>query len=491
MADAYLENARELIEDFVEESIAALETLPAKIEACLRNPADDEPLNAVFRAVHSVKGNAAFFGFVAVKSFAHALENTLDEIRRRDVRLTPELAQALLCGFTALRELVEAALHGQLAAELPPAHGELLTQIAELSEQSRLDSTTEGDLLDDVRRLAEEIAQIDSPGSKEFAQRLLAGASPAGQATLGADLAAADEPVRSRSVRIKEERLDDLLQRVTRLMDSYERLMGLHACISVLDEQGSGAGQLGQLDRDLWEQLQAFQRSIISLRRVPAGKLFAKFPRMARNLAAQLGKQVEVNVSGEELEIDKSLVDDLDAPLTHLIHNMLDHGIEAPAERRARGVDVTGSLWLKAEQSPTHVTIVVQDDGRGIDPDRVRRKAVEKRLLPEHEAVALSDKQAVELIFHPGFSTADKISEVSGRGVGMDVVLNTVREHDGDVLVDSRLGVGTTFRLVIPRRQYVPPVDGRASMLPNDAFMAALGESLPADMPHQTHGQQA
>jgi two-component system chemotaxis sensor kinase CheA len=179
--------------------------------------------------------------------------------------------------------------------------------------------------------------------------------------------------------------------------------------------------------------------------------LFARFPRLVRSLAAQLQKRVEIHLGGEDVEIDKSLLEELDAPLTHMIRNVVDHGLEPPAERRARGASDAGNLWLSAEESATDITIIVRDDGRGIDPLRVRRLACERGMLTSDRAAAMSDAEAVELIFEPGFSTAERISEVSGRGVGLDVVRSVVRDRGGDVQVTSQVGAGTTFRLVLPR----------------------------------------
>jgi two-component system chemotaxis sensor kinase CheA len=215
-----------------------------------------------------------------------------------------------------------------------------------------------------------------------------------------------------------------------------------------------------QINRDFSAQSADLQQHVLALTRVSAAGLFSKFPKMARGLAGQLGKQVEVVVEGEDTEFDKALIDDLDAALTHLVRNVMDHGLESPEDRERAGKSPVGKLWLAAEQTRTHTLITIRDNGRGIDAARVRRKAVEKELLTQAKADALSDQEAVELIFAAGFSTAEQVSEVSGRGVGMDAVRATLAAHGGRVLLETQLGQGTTFRLEIPIRSAVLVVDG-------------------------------
>ncbi|HID24529.1 MAG TPA: chemotaxis protein CheA, partial [Planctomycetaceae bacterium] len=213
------------------------------------------------------------------------------------------------------------------------------------------------------------------------------------------------------------------------------------------------------INRNLQDHVHGLQKRVMALQRVPLNRLFSKFPRRARSLAAQLGKKVHVHVSGEETEIDKPVADDLDAPLTHLVRNAVDHGIEMPEERQQRGKDRAGNLWLEAQQSQDQVVIIVRDDGRGIDAERLRAKALQKGIVDEAQAATMSDAEAVELIFHPGLSTATKVSDVSGRGVGMDAVRNVVLRHDGTVDVQSTPHSGTTVRLTIPLRQATIVID--------------------------------
>jgi two-component system chemotaxis sensor kinase CheA len=265
---------------------------------------------------------------------------------------------------------------------------------------------------------------------------------------------------KGRFVRVKEECLESFVSDVSRLFITCERLKDLHGRMADEKLLSGLVDELKQINAAFYSQTNALQGSVVALRNVPVQALFGKFPRMARSLASNLGKQLDVTLIGEEIGIDKSLVEELDAPLTHMIRNVCDHAIETPDERRDCGKPETGQLVLRCELTRSHVVITIDDDGRGIDPVRLRKKAVEKGLLAAEAAAALSDQEAIELIFHPGFSTAEQITEVSGRGVGMDVVRTTLRQHDGDVTVTSHVGIGTTFRLTIPIRQAVLVVDG-------------------------------
>lgn len=600
-------NLGELLNDFAEEAVSSLRGLPSLLNRFYREPADAEPINAVFRAVHSVKGNASFFGLTAIKTFAHVLENTLDRIRNRQLTLTAELERELVASFDQLDEMVGAAAQGAIDTEQPTRCQELLDRIAILAESAPAEQPshpwavllkalemldipgmpTPADWLAEAARnhiaeldarvvelealqaspapaatdpaavtpatlaganwisanidLAERISAVLDlflafdrdqyqpelgaefvAGSRDLASwaqgedrhelaaaltsaaenfeavagspigldrqllgliwdgiwpelvklvdpdRSPASVAAAGQPSSATERTAAPETPAGRAadatggrlVRVKEERLDEFLNRVARLFITGEMLKDLQSRMLETGQLRPLVEELRQITRSFSEQANALQKGLFALRRVAVAGLFSKFPRMARTLAEQLGKQVEVCLVGEDVELDKALIEDLDAPLTHILRNAVDHGIDLPAARQARGVDESGSVTLSAEVTRTHARITIRDDGRGIDPQRLRDKAVEKGLFSPAQVAAMSDEQAVDLIFHPGFSTAEKLSDISGRGVGLDVVRTSIRKHNGEVFVTSQVGVGTTFRLEVPLREAVIVVDG-------------------------------
>ncbi len=514
------ENTEQLTEDdellaaFVDESLELLQDLPATLDGYRRNPGDSEQINSVFRAIHSIKGNAGFFGLTGIKKFSHSLENTLDDVRGGKLPLEEKLNRSLVDGFDILDELLNLALEGQIGTELGDREIELLRDIEELTATIGTVKSPEELLAEDLRDLADEMAHADFPEADEWAERLgklvstITGdpqeettaathevesleakqvdskSSSDATSTDESDNRVEDRPTehkaadsstgstaRSRYLRVKEECVDAFLNDVSRLFITNERLKDLYARMALKMESQDLVDELRQINSGFSSQANALQGSVVALRRVPVRGLFAKFPRVARTLASKLGKQLNVHLSGEELEIDKSLVEDLDAPLMHMIRNVCDHGIESPVDRRARGVPEAGNLWLACELTHSHVIITVKDDGRGIDPDRLRQKAVEKGILTAEQADLLSDEDAIDLVFHAGFSTAENISDVSGRGVGLDVVRSTLRDYDGDIQVTSQVGQGTTFRLEFPLRKAVVVVDGLLVRQNDDTFI--------------------
>jgi len=198
------------------------------------------------------------------------------------------------------------------------------------------------------------------------------------------------------------------------------------------------------------QMLNSLQRSVMKIRMVPVEQLFRRLPRIIRDTAKRCGKEVEMRVSGQETDLDKSILDALAEPLTHLVRNAVDHGIESPKEREAAGKPIRGTIQLDAYHQANHVVIEVKDDGAGIDPQRVVTKAVEHGVISSEEAARLSEQEKLELIFESGFTTAEEVTEVSGRGVGMDIVRSVLARLKGEVVIESKLGRGTIFRLTLP-----------------------------------------
>lgn len=596
------EHSDELLHGFLDEGIHALHDLPEQLNAFRQNPGDAAPIHAVFRAVHSIKGNAGFFSLTSIKKFAHALENTLDEIRNERLTLSDALHRALVDGIDLLDEMLQRVQQGQETDDLEPREQAILRAVEEASAGAGADFDCKDHRIAEIKRLIAEMAASTLDPAQSWASRLrsllpreetvaepvvtssqpraasqmatgrfvlASGEITAGvhsllvlfvqseqglhdrsaaqqwlssakalaarhaDAELGKALACASEhmatilaspldldsnllsivweaiapalerihqpgeavaetkpatvatektePVaaasaagKGRYVRIKEEHLEAFVGDVSRLFITCERLKDLHSRMASEKLLPALVDELKQINAAFYTQTNALQGSVVALRNVPAQALLGKFPRMARSLAGNLGKQLDVVLHGEEIGIDKSLVEDLDAPLTHMIRNVCDHAIEMPDERLACGKPAAGKLTLRCELSRTHVILTVADDGRGIDPARLRKKAVEKGLITAAQAEALSDEEAIELIFHPGLSTAEQITEVSGRGVGMDVVRTTLRGHDGDVRVTSAVGVGTTITLNIPIRQAVLVVDGLLVKQDDSRFVLPL-----------------
>jgi two-component system chemotaxis sensor kinase CheA len=600
---AATETSPDLIADFVDEALESLRPLAGMFATFREDPNEFAPIHAVFRAVHSIKGCAGFLGLLAVKQLAHALENTLDEVRKGKIVLTDDLQRAFIRAFDALDLLLQRASEGTVDTELSDEDAALLEEVQNAASAHHGPTDADLTLLEELTALAEEIAGSTHPQAAEWCQRVWALAAAIGgekhdapesdghaeveppvrrtassfldaecrlgdadvtsavrqlvalcvraeegeyDAALGqgflenaaefadfcrksgnpalADIVAqsaadfrvlldspldvdpllvsivwdrlepglstllaeeAEEAVaanlpaaksaepatptrstevsakaKARMLRIREECVDEFLQSVSGLFLTGELYKDVQSRMSASGALTNLVEEFRQINNAFAVQSTALQRNVVALRQVAASGLLSKFPQMARSLATQLGKQIDVHLAGEETEIDKSLVEDLDAPMTHMIRNVVDHGIEPPEDRIAAGKPATGTLQIKVEQTKSHVHITFADDGRGINPAVLRAKGIEKGILSPEQARAMSDQEAIELIFHAGFSTANKVSDISGRGVGMDVVRTKIREHNGDIVVDSKVGHGTTFHLHIPVREAVVVIDG-------------------------------
>ena len=264
--------------------------------------------------------------------------------------------------------------------------------------------------------------------------------------------------VRESTIRVDTARLDQVLNLSGEIGLTKNRLTSLRADILAGRNDAETLHALDQAVSQLDLLVSDLQNSVMKTRMQPIGRLFQKYPRIARDLARQLGKDVELALSGEETEVDKTMIEDLADPLVHLVRNAVDHGVESPEERLASGKPAKSVVRLEARQEGDHIVLIVADDGRGMSPERIRAKAVEKGLLREEDANTLDDRQSLNLIFLPGFSTMAQASSVSGRGVGMDVVKTNIQKLNGSVEIRSEPGKGTVFLISLPLTLAILPV---------------------------------
>jgi len=487
-ADEFVTQAREHLTD-LEHVLLSLEK-PGE-------PADNrERIDRCLRLVHSLKGDAGFLGYTAIRTLANAIETVLEAMRNAEAPASAAAIERLLVACDRLATLVD-DLENSHSADLREILAQLehaLPLSVDLAEWVRASQRSLGTLLADLERLGYfedprlefgmcdlasmlptgpillrgrlrtplAQAEVDHrlrlpirnrivlPPSAAFAST--AAASPrlaprpesAEPAIAGSDPAAravAQESDKTASLRINVELLD--------------RLMTLTGELTLIRNQSLlAADQDDSRLRPIVQRLDAvtsaLQETVLRTRMQPVGNLFGKFPRVVRDLGRQLGKQVEVTVVGREVELDKTILEQLSDPLTHLVRNSVDHGIETPDERLAKGKPPTGQITLTAAHEDGQVRIEIRDDGRGIDPQAVRAKALAMRLKSESELDRMSPRELLALILMPGFSTARQVTEVSGRGVGMDVVKTNIELLEGSLTIDSQFGVGTAMILRMP-----------------------------------------
>ena len=408
----------ELIREFLIESHAGLDQMEKCLTELEESPGDVELLANIFRSVHTIKGTTGFLGYARLESLSHAGENLLGLLRDGKLVVNAEIISALLDLLDSLRAVLRsietAGDEGRGSDEVIVARLlALASAIGSVGEESRADAKDRS-----VLRL--EPAQTSSASDAQNAAQ----SWNAADSTLRVDIGL----------------LNRMMNLVGELVLTRNQILQAN---STDTEFTPLARRLDMVTADLRE-------AVMKARMQPVSHVFSKFPRLVRDLAQQLDKRVRLRMEGQETELDKSLLEAIKDPLTHSVRNAIDHGIEAAEVRAACGKDREGLLVLSARQQGSHVIVEVTDDGGGIRVERIRDKAIERRLITAQKAAQLSERELLQLIFLPGFSTAEKVTNVSGRGVGMDVVRTNVERIGGKVELDSKPGRGTTLRLSIP-----------------------------------------
>ncbi len=411
----------EEVREFLIESNENLALLDQQIVELEKDPQNVALISSIFRTVHSIKGTCGFFGFDTLGAVAHLTESILVQLREKRRMLTPALISLILEAVDAVKALL-------LRIEATGSEG--------------ADATRE------LRARLEAAYRAEMTGPQVVAERATpvedaADARPAVPQVM--EKAAADtwaeSQVSDSTIRVDVNLLNQLMTLAGELVLTRNQL---------LQAAGSFSPAVQQTSQRLNVITSELQEGVMKTRMQPIGVIWNKLPRVVRDLSSRCGKQIQIEMHGAETELDKSLIESIRDPLTHLVRNACDHGIELPAERERNGKPARGTLSLRAFHEAGAVNIEIQDDGAGIDPDRVRAKAVEKQLVTPEQAAAMSSAEAIQLIFLPGFSTAAQVTSLSGRGVGMDVVKTNIEKISGSVEIAAVPQGGTTIRLKIP-----------------------------------------
>jgi two-component system chemotaxis sensor kinase CheA len=414
----------ELLNIYLEEARAHLEGLDHALLALEREGLDPEVVAGIMGPLHTLKGNSGMMGFTGIKDYVHRLEDVFVRVGEGAVTLSRPLFDRLFAGASALRDAVEQACRQR---------GEVRS-------------------LDGERAVLDALLRETAPGlpSALIASRLplpaVPSAVPARESLTSPAPPAEYMSTRSSMVRVDFAQLDHLLNLVGELIIHRTKLHELGR--ELAERKGGESAELLSAVQQVASVSTQLQETVMDIRMLPIRHVFERFPRLVRDLARQQGKDIELILEGEGTRIDKAIIDEIGEPLVHMIRNSVDHGIETPAMRVARGKTPTGTILLSAMQESNHVLITIMDDGSGIDAAAVRRKAVDRGLLKTDET--LPDRELLQLIFSQGFSTAETVSELSGRGVGLDVVLKSIERLNGLVEVETVPGVGTKFIIQLP-----------------------------------------
>ncbi|MFA6137646.1 MAG: chemotaxis protein CheW [Sulfurimonas sp.] len=508
-----MDEFQEILQDFLVESFELIEQLDQDLVELESRPDDLELLNGIFRVAHTVKGASSFLNFDVLTHLTHHMEDVLNKARHGELAITAEVMDVVLESIDLMKSLLarirdtssdagievgecvkrldkisggSGDVHTPVAAA-PIVEEKLVEEPKASEDEPDYDSMGADEVEAEIERLLKERQDQDKA---KRAAKIAAGESvpeappepmdeieskpapkptpaPAPVAVQASPRAAAkakqDEEdakaaapatraptVVEQTIRVDVKRLDHLMNLIGELVLAKNRLIKINVDVEERYEGEEFLEELNQVVSIVSLVTTDLQIAVMKTRMLPIGKVFNKFPRMIRDLSRELNKKIELEISGEDTELDKSIVEEIGDPLVHIIRNSCDHGVETPDIRLAAGKTESGTITLKAYNEGNAIVIQIDDDGKGLDPEMLKNKSIEKGIITEAEADVLSDKEAFALIFKPGFSTAAAVTSVSGRGVGMDVVKTNIEKLNGIIDIESEIDVGTSMKLKIP-----------------------------------------
>ncbi len=501
----FSDDMREILEEFLIEAEEILSNLDQDLIELENNPEDKDLLNKIFRGMHTLKGGAGFLNLTTIVEIAHKIEDIFNKLRNDEMTLTPEMMDVIFEGVDKLKEAIEMLKEND---EIPD-EGEIknlteklrsILEGEEMPSESQIESKDEsnpedfefvegvdedikklilqfkgkdlGEILEEIILLPpderppldviEKLEQLIVEGKdvKDLIKPKEKTSEPKEEKPKQEEKAAREikkeTPKRKKTekkeevIRVDVERVETLMNLVGELVLDRNRIVKLASSLEPKYGDNEVVEELIDSITGMSRTVSDLQDAVMKLRMQPVKKIFSKFPRIVRDLAKKLNKKVNLVLEGEDTEIDRSILDKLEDPLIHLVRNAIDHGIETPEERIKAGKTEEGTIKLSAFQEGDRIIISIEDDGKGIDVDKVKKKAIDKGLITPEQAENMQDKEAFELLFMPGFSTADQVSEVSGRGVGMDVVASTIHNLRGSIEVESEKGKGSKFIMKLP-----------------------------------------
>ena len=470
----------ELLRDFIEEAKEHLSSIELNMLGLETNPKDIEAINAVFRPFHSIKGVAGFINLIEIHRLSHEVENLLDLARSGKLAITDSVIDIVLGATDILKDLLEELENGAGARKDPSP---LVLNFMEKVRNFRGDPVVSGEIpVMKVGEILVEHGVLEDEAVEDIVEKGKAEGKKFGETAIDRGSASPREVSKAlreqrhtienaASVRVDTHKLDNLVDMVGELVIAQSMVLQNPEMLKISDQKlQKDSVQLNRITAEL-------QRISMSMRMVPIKSTFQKMIRLVRDLSKKSGKEVVLRMEGEETEIDRNMVEEIYEPLVHMIRNSVDHGIEMPEDRTRAGKDPTGTIFISAEQKGGNIVIDIEDDGRGLDAKRIRDKAIERGIISASDQ--LDEKAIFDLIFHAGFSTKDKVTEVSGRGVGMDVVRKCVERLRGKMEISSQFGKGSSFHVKLPLTMAI--IDGMIIQIGAERYIVptiSLKESL-------------
>lgn len=524
---------REIFDEFVIEAREHLESLESRLLELEKDPENQDLINAAFRSMHTLKGGAGFLGLTAIVEVAHKAEDLLGKIKDGKLKYDYRISEVLLKTVDFIKESIKFYEDGEIV-DVPK---ELINELSNLQNQQpkETENITLDNLLEkygllnlkgkQIEDILEELVLLPPQERPQeivdFIDKLISGQEPPSPTNIiqqveeetaqqmlqmieeeiikkdieennqeKVDVSPKTVEVKRESKKEEEERvlridvqkIEDLMNLVGELVLDRNRLIRIVAEIAQNTPSNRYIEELESVSSSIDKIVGDLQLAVMKTRMQPVKRLFQKFSRVVRDLSKVVGKEVELIIQGENTEMDKSILEKLEEPMVHLVRNALDHGLEAPDERRILGKNPTGKLILRAYYQGDRVYLEVEDDGRGIDPAKVAHKALEKGLVTKEQLEKMTEKDILRLVFIPGFSTKEQVSEISGRGVGMDAVMNTVLGFRGTIDIWSEKGKGTKISMAFPLtvgiiRSLLVSVSGRRFAIP----IFLVTEIIPAE----------
>lgn len=461
---------KEIVVSFLEETKELFESLNKDLIELEQNSNDLDLLNQIFRAFHTIKGTSGFLGLEKLQTVTHKCEDILNKLRKGEAKLNSGIMDTILFSFDTIQEIV-ASIEKEKAenVDIDKTLKELDLSLAILDGKVNPQKTKRKN----SKKKTKDNIQLEVEDDEESSEEEVYVTGKNYEQVIKKSV---NQTKSDATIRVDVERLDELLNIVSELVLGRNQLQQVNNHAAVGFEGTQIARDLADATKQIDLMTNELQLVVMKTRMVKIGKVFNRFPRLVRDLSKETGKNIKLDIFGEDTELDKTLIEEINDPLVHLVRNSIDHGIESPEDRKRLGKDPQGNITLSASQEGNNIVISIVDDGRGIDPVKIKAKAVSKNLLTEERAKELSKQEAFNLIFLPGFSTAENVTNISGRGVGMDVVRTNVRKLRGIIDIDSEIDKGTTVKIKLPLTLAI--ISGMVVKVNNETVVIPLNSVL-------------
>lgn len=472
---------REIVESFLIESKEIIDSLDLDLIALEKNPTDENLLNKVFRSFHTIKGSSGFLNLTKLTALTHRCEDILNKLRRKEAKLNSVIMDSILIGYDKMKDLLQSIeINHNEDVEIESVITKLqttLSGISNMQQESPAQQVEEKPRRGRKKKNNDKNAEvIHSEPTNEQKKITDSKTSQVTDQKTETENNLSESKKADNTIRVDVEKLDDLLNMVSELVLGRNRLAQINLDVSREFEGTQLARELEDTTKLIDMMTNELQQLVMKTRMIKIGKVFNKYPRLVRDLSKTANKKINLIIEGEETELDKTLIEEINDPLVHIIRNSIDHGIEKEEDRIKAGKNPVGTIKLKAEHEGNNILITIEDDGKGIDPEVIKLKAIGKGLISKEKADELSKQDLLNLIFLPGFSTAEVVTNISGRGVGMDVVKTNVTKLRGMINLESIVGIGTKIQIKLPLTLAI--ISGMVVKVDSEQFVIPLNSVI-------------